>query len=134
MALATESDVEAALGRDLQSTEDVSTLLETASDRVNAYLGWDVPDPVPGPVIRVVAEMVAAVLLKPAITSAMYDAGSGIGSGTGGYNQTREATSVRVGVDPGTSIGPWMTGEQKKRLGPYRATGLVRMVSDRTAT
>ena len=48
MTLASEVDVESALGRDLAETEDVSTLLEEASDLVAGYLGYT-PDPVPSP-------------------------------------------------------------------------------------
>ena len=111
MALASEDLVEAALGRALTSSEDVSTLLESASDRVVGYLRYT-PDPVPDPVARVVAEMVAAVLLKPAVNSADY--------GANGYNVQRETLTAKVGVDTSTSIGPWLTSQQKLALNPYR--------------
>lgn len=112
MALASEADVEAALGRELTDAEDVSTLLETASDLVCGYLGYE-PDPAPEPVARVVADMVAAVVSKPATTTADYQAT--------GYNVMREAATIRVGVESQTSTGPWLTAALKMRLKPYRS-------------
>jgi hypothetical protein len=109
VAFATSADVEAALGRSL--TEDVTELLESASDLVAGYL-LHIPDPVPPAVKRAVATMVAAVLTKPDVTVAQYDAG--------GYNQVREAAGVRVGVESSTTSGPWLTQSIKQRLRPYR--------------
>jgi hypothetical protein len=111
MPLASEDDVENALGRPLASSEDVTTLLEEASDLVVGYLGYT-PDPVPSPVARVVADMVAAVVTKPAQTTADYQAT--------GYNVLREAPMVRVGVESATATGPWLTAALKMRLRPYR--------------
>lgn len=111
MALASEAEVEAALGRELTDAEDVSALLEEASDLVVGYLGHQ-PDPVPDPVARVVATMVVAVLTKPATTTADYNAG--------GYNTAREFANVRVGVESASSTGPWLTASLKMRLRPYR--------------
>lgn len=111
MAFATSANVEAALGRSLTSGEDVSTLLEEASDLVAGYLLY-VPDPVPVAVERAVATMVAAVLTKPDVTVAQYDAS--------GYNTARPAPSVRVGVESATTTGPWLTNSIKQRLRPYR--------------
>ena len=111
MALASEDLVEAALGRALALSEDVSSLLESASDRVVGYLRYT-PDPVPDPVARVVAEMVAAVLLKPAVNTADY--------GANGYNVQRETVAAKVGMETSTSIGPWLTRQQKLALNPYR--------------
>lgn len=113
MALATEGDVEAALGRSLTSTESdaVGAMLNTASDLVVGYLGRT-PNPVPGPVARVVADMVAAVISKPSITVADYNAS--------GYNQSREAAGVHVGMESATTSGPWLTKALKMRLRPYR--------------
>jgi hypothetical protein len=116
MPLASEADVENALGRSLTSTEDVSTLLEEASDLVVGYLGYT-PDPVPTPVARVAATMVAAVLTKPALTVADYNQG---GANSIGYNTVRESASVRVGVESATTTGPWLTASLKMRLRPYR--------------
>jgi len=112
MALASEADVEAALGRDLGEAEDVSTLLEEASDLVVGYLR-STPDPVPDPVARVVATMVAAVLTKPASNNAEY--------GSNGYNVIRESMTVKVGVESATTTGPWLTRSLKTRLRPYRS-------------
>ena len=113
MALASDADVEAALGRELAEAEDVSTLLEEASDLVAGYLGYT-PDPAPSPVARVVATMVAAVLTKPAVSTADY--------GVNGYNVIREAMPVKVGVESATSTGPWLTASLKMRLRPYRTS------------
>ena len=111
MALASEADVEDALGRSLALTEDVSTLLEEASDLVAGYLGYT-PDPVPSPVARVVATMVVAVITKPATTTADY--------GASGYNVARESATVKVGTESATTTGPWLTASLKMRLKPYR--------------
>lgn len=112
MPLASEDDVENALGRPLASSEDVTTLLEEASDLVVGYLGYT-PDPVPSPVSRVVATMIAAVLTKPATNNADY--------GSNGYNVARESMTVKVGVESATTTGPWLTAALKLRLKPYRA-------------
>lgn len=112
MALASASDVEAALGRALAEDEDVSTLLDEASDLVAGYLGY-APDPAPLPVARVVASMVVAVMNKPAVNSADY--------GVNGYNVARESMPVKVGVESATTTGPWLTAALKMRLRPYRS-------------
>lgn len=125
MALATEVDVENALGRSLTESEDVTTLLEEASDLVVGYLRHE-PDPVPDPVARAVATMVAAVLTKPAVTTADYDAG--------GYNISREAAAVRVAVESATTSGPWLTQSLKRRLSMYRRLGGINMISERDNT
>ena len=126
MALASEQDVENALGRALTASEDVTTLLESASDRVVGYLRHT-PDPVPAPVARVVGEMVAAVLSKPAVTTSDYQAG--------GYNTQREVATVRVGVEPATTIGAWLSKSQKLVLNMYRrAGGSIEMRSERDHT
>ena len=109
MALASEVDVENALGRPV--TEDVSTLLEEASDQVVGYLGYT-PAPVPPAVARVVATMVVAVLTKPQTTTSDYQAS--------GYNVQREVATVRIGQEPATTTGPWLSAALKMRLKPYR--------------
>lgn len=111
MALASSADVELALGRELTDAEDVSNLLDTASDAVIAFLGGE-PDPVPPAVTRAVADVVVACLTKPAVTTADYQAS--------GYNTNREATAVRVGVESATTTGPWLPKSIKARLAPYR--------------
>lgn len=120
MALASEEDVENALGRALTQSEDVTTLLESASDLVTAFLGGE-PDPVPDPVARVVGEMVAAVLTKPAVNAADY--------GANGYNVARESMPVKIGVESATSSGPWLTRSWKTRLLPYRTVASRRAFS-----
>lgn len=123
MALATQADVESALGRFLTESEDISTLLEEASDLVIGYLGCE-PDPVPPAVARAVATMVVACLTKPATTTADYNAG--------GYYQQREAATVQVGVESATTTGPWLTAALKKRLARFRTmSGGIQLGSER---
>lgn len=124
MSLASESDVEDALGRVLADDEDVSTLLEEASDLVAGYLGYT-PDPVPSPVARVVATMVVAVLTKPAVSTSDYQAS--------GYNVQREVTAVKVGVESATTSGPWLTASLKMRLRPFRTSATRRVFTIDTA-
>ena len=123
MSLASESDVENALGRVLTDDEDVSTLLEEASDLVVGYLGYT-PDPVPAPVARVVATMVVAVLTKPTVTKADYDAS--------GYSTASEYASVRVGVESATTSGPWLTASLKMRLKRFRTSATRSVFSIKT--
>ena len=125
MALATEQDVENALGRSLTESEDVTTLLEEASDLVVGYLRHE-PDPVPGPVARAVATMVAAVLTKPATTTADLDAT--------GYNVARESAAVRIGIESATTTGPWLTNSLKRRISRYRRLEGFSMISERRQT
>lgn len=119
MALASEADVEGALGRSLTDSEDVSTLLEEASDLVVGYLGYT-PDPVPSPVARVTATMVAAVLNKPTITTADYGATGYSVSSSASTPSAREYAQVHVGQESATTSGPWLTAGLKMRLRPYR--------------
>lgn len=100
------------MGRALTEGEDVSALLDEASDLVAGYLGY-APDPAPLPVARVVATMVVAVMTKPATNSADY--------GVNGYNTARESMAVKVGVESATTTGPWLTAALKMRLRPYRS-------------
>ncbi len=125
MPLASEDDVENALGRPLASSEDVTTLLEEASDLVVGYLGYT-PDPVPDPVSRVVATMISAVLTKPATNNADY--------GSNGYNVARESMTVKVGVESATTTGPWLTAALKMRLKPYRTAATRSVFSIQTYT
>jgi hypothetical protein len=113
VALASEADVENAIGRSLLEAEDVSTLLEEASDLVCGYLGYT-PDPVPDPVARVAATMVAAVLTKPATTTGDL--------GASGYNIARESATVKIGTESATTTGPWLTASLKMRLRPFRSS------------
>ena len=124
MALAVDVDVEAALGRSLTTAENVSNLLEEASDLVVGYLGYT-PDPVSPAVVRVVATMVAAVLTKPAVSTSDYQAS--------GYNVQREVAAVKVGVESATTSGPWLTAALKQRLRPYRTASTRKVFSIDTA-
>lgn len=113
MALATSDDVEAALGRPL--TEDVDFLLEEASDRVVAYLGYT-PDPTPPAVGRVVAAMVAAVLTRPTVVE-------------GAEALTAGPYGVRFSANASTR-GPWLSSEQQKRLNPFRRMTAITLESE----
>lgn len=125
MPLASEDDVENALGRPLASSEDVTTLLEEASDLVVGYLGHT-PDPVPDPVSRVVATMVVAVLTKPSTSASDYGQADG-------YNVVRESMTVKVGIESATTTGPWLTAALKLRLKPYRTASTRSVFSINTA-
>jgi len=113
MALATDADVERALGRSLADEAEqasVALLLEEASDRVVAYLGH-APDPVPPAVTRAVARMVEKVLNKPTTTTADYSAG--------GYNSSQQMLTYRA--TPAESSDPWLSKTIKDMLSPYRS-------------
>lgn len=107
MALATRAQVETALRRSLDPSEDVDGLLETASDLVIGYLHpCPIPEPTPPAISRVVADMVVAVLTRPA--------------GLGGEPSDMQAGVYRVGFQPGTnSPTPFLTAALKARLAPY---------------
>lgn len=112
--LATQADVESALGRFLTESEDVTWVLRTASDRVAAYLGGR-PDPVPPEVSAVVADVVVAIITKPAVNTADYNAG--------GYYQQRETATLQLSPDSVTNTGPWLSKEHKARLRYFRIRG-----------
>lgn len=111
MALATQEDVEAALGRSLtpEEAERVGNQLEEASDLVLGYLKCPPPTPTPDAITRVVASMVAALIMRPA-------------------NQPVNADQVNAGpygvryTEGSTSSGPWLTSALKMRLSPYRCS------------
>jgi len=112
MALATDADVERALGRSLADEAEqasVALLLEEASDRVVAYLGHT-PDPVPPAVTRAVARMVEKVLNKPTTTAGDYQAG--------GYNSSQQMLTYRA--TPTESSDPWLSKTIRDMLAPYR--------------
>jgi hypothetical protein len=112
MALATQADVEAILGRPLTPEEAarVESQLEEASDLVVGYLHpCPLPTPTPTAIVRVVASMVAALIKNP--TPATVPSGATT-LGAGPYN---------VGFSEGaTSPGPWLTAKHKMRLRPFR--------------
>lgn len=109
----------------MTQSEDVTTLLEEASDLVVGYLGHE-PDPVPDPVARAVATMVVAVLNKPVTTTSDYNAG--------GYNVSREAAAVRVAVESATTTGPWLTKSLERRLARFRRLPGLSLTSERAVT
>lgn len=122
MALATQSDVEARLGRSINPAEQalVPGLLDEASDLVVGYIGprARLGPPVPDTVARVVSRMVARVLQTPAgevgVTLQQKSAGPYQLSNT--YNP-----DSRNG-------GPWLTKADKKALRPFKLGGFsVRM-------
>ena len=112
MALATEDDVAAALGRDLDS--DVETLLEEASDLVLGYLHCPDLDPVPPAVSRVVASMVASALNRAPGMAAMAP----------GDSLTAGPYSISGGGDSSSGT-VWLTNGLKLRLRPYRCSSMV---------
>lgn len=119
MAFATQTDVEAALGRSLTSTEAVSvdTLLDEATDLIIGYLGCT-PDPVPDAVKRVTARMVARVFSQ-----------SQISVGASQVQETAGPFSRSTSYPAGTSNGaPWISAADKVALRPYRCGGGFRAV------
>ncbi|MEC4616199.1 hypothetical protein [Tsukamurella tyrosinosolvens] len=107
MALATREQVETALRRSLDPSENVDGLLDTASDLVIGYLHpCPIPEPTPPAISRVVADMVVAVLTRPV--------------GLVGEPTDMQAGPWRVGLQPGTnSPTPYLTAAMKARLAPY---------------
>jgi hypothetical protein len=123
VALATQADVEAILGRELTEAEAalVSSQLDEASDLVLGYLRCPtLAVPTPEAIVRVVAAMVASVITRP--TSQPY----------GADQLTAGPYSVRY-TEGSTSGGPWLTAALKMRLAPYRCGSMVSvpMVSER---
>jgi len=114
--LATQADVEAALGRSLTANEAarVGALIDQASDLVTGHLHpCPIPTPTPGPITRVVAEMAANVLSRPTVLLP--------------ETQTMATGPHSVSFAPGaTSPGPYLTAAFKTRLAPYRCgNGMV---------
>lgn len=108
-ALATQQDVQAALGRELTAQESAAApgLLAEATDLVVGYLWpFEVPTPAPAGIVRAVASMTAVVLTRPAI---MHEA----------TQLTADVFSASFA--PGTtSPGPYLTAALKQRLRPFR--------------
>ncbi len=124
MALATQPDVEASLGRPLSAEEAarVVGLLEEASDLVIGYLHpCPIPDPTPAAIKRVAATMVATSIRRPALQP---EGATTLGAGP--YN---------VGIsEAASSAAPYLTAALKARLAPFRCgNGMVSMplVSER---
>lgn len=114
MALAATSDVEARLGRPLETTEvaRVEALLDDASAAVIGYCRQDfaVP-PVPTAVAGVVAKMAARALQSAAGTG-------------GGFIQNQTAGPFGVQFSAAATTGDvWMTAADKLALRPHRLGG-----------
>ncbi len=114
MALASDTDVVAALGRPLTVDEQARTpgLLAEAEDLIRGYLGALARlDPVPDAVRRVAARMVARVLGAPT-----GEVGLQSDQMTAGPFQwsTRYSSESRSG-------DPWLSGSDRTKLRPYKA-------------
>lgn len=124
--LASQADVEAALGRSLTPAEttQINSLLGEASDLIIGHLGCDPTDPdadppVPATVTRVAARMVARVFGQ---ASQAF--------GSEGTTETVGPFSRTVRFASGTTSGaPWVTNADKVSLRPYRCGGGMRTVS-----
>ena len=115
VALASPTDVEARIGRQLteDETSAVGGLLDEASAMVEGYLGRAVPAPVPAPVTIVVSRMVARVLESPTD-----------GFAAESLQQTAGPFSHSVRFAAGASGGsPWMTAGDRMVLRRYRRSG-----------
>lgn len=124
MALATQADVEADLGRPLNESEQarLPSLLTKASAAVIGYTGQDFePAPYPETVVAVVAGMVSRV----------FEAGA-----TGLANVEQQNTGpfgVRYATGS-TSSAPWLSSADKMMLRPFRLGGgltSVQLVGER---
>ena len=122
MALATQGDVEAMLGRDLTTAEAsrVVGLLARADALVMGWLGCPAePAPLPPAITSVVADMVARVLGSTA---------------TVGVEQVSvDSTSVRYSQSA-SSGAVWLTDSDRLALRRFRCGGgltSVQLVSDR---
>lgn len=118
MAFADETDVEAALGRDLTTaeSEQVDTLLEEATDLLIGYLGCE-PDPAPDAVVRVCARMVARVFAQAASANAPVVGASQVQQTAGPFSFGTSFPAVA------SSGSPWLTANDKVALRPYRCGG-----------
>lgn len=122
MALATQADVEAELGRVLTASETdrVGSLLTKASAIVIGWTGQDFePAPYPDTVVVVTAEMVARVLQQATISPVMPE------------QQSAGAFSVRYPAAV-TGGGPWLSAGDKLALRPFRrGVTSVQLVGER---
>ncbi|ATL70778.1 hypothetical protein [Nocardia terpenica] len=112
MPLATDSDVQARLGRTLTPAElaRVPGLIDEASDLITGFLRPRVvPDPVPDVLRRVVSRMVARVLESPAGDVGMTGHQMSAGPFQVGHTYMPDS---RTG-------GPWLTKQDKIALRPY---------------
>lgn len=125
MALATNADVEARLGRDLTEAEEgrAEALLDDASAIVIGYCGTDFePPPYPSAVVGVVAKMVARTLSRGEVTG-------------GEFAEQQNAGPFGVRYSSASSAGDmWLTAADKLALRPWRRGGgmvSVGLVSER---
>lgn len=113
MALATQADVEARLGRALEASEAarLPSLLSDTSALVIGYCGQDFePAPYPEPVTGVVAKAVARLLLA--------------GSSAVPFAEQQAAGPFSVRLSSGAASGDaWLTAADKLALRPYRLGG-----------
>lgn len=126
MELATQADVEAALGRSLTMEESARAdfLLRRASAMVIAYLGCDPTDAdtgdVPPDVVDTVALMVARVYIRAGQASGVMDGATQIQQGVGPF------TLGGTFSNGNNSTAPWFEAGDKLALRPYRCgAGLV---------
>lgn len=124
MALATQEDVEAVLGRPLSESETAraESLLRRASALVIGYTGQDFePAPYPETVVEVTASMAARAV----------DTASAAPAGV--EQQTQGPFSVRFS-SAASSGGPWLSASDKIMLRPHRLGGgltSVQLVGER---
>jgi hypothetical protein len=110
---AAASDVQAALGRPIDPSIDLTFLLLTASDLVAGYLNGQVPNPIPNMLLRVTAEVVANVLNRPQTPPDPTD-----------NAYTLSGFAYQVGP---SSVGPWLNASQQERLDLFRSGGLYQL-------
>lgn len=122
MALATQADVEARLGRDVTPTEAtrLPSLLSDASAVVIGYCGQDFEPEYPEAVVGVVAKMAARALGR---------------SGAGEFVEQQNAGAFGVRYSAASSDGDvWLTKADKLALRSHRLGGgvtSVQLVSER---
>lgn len=113
--VATPTDVEKRLGRDLDADElaVVEGLLEEAEVLVEGYLGR-IPDPVPRRVSVVASRMVARVLEQPD-AEAFY--AESVQHSAGPFSETKRYSTGASGGSP------WLTAADKQALRRVRVGG-----------
>lgn len=113
--VATPTDVEKRLGRDLEDDElaVVEGLLEEAEVLVEGYLGR-IPEPVPRRVTVVASRMVARVLEQPD-AEAFY--AESVQHSAGPFSETKRYSTGASGGSP------WLTAADKQSLRQSRSGG-----------
>lgn len=126
MALATQADVVARLGRDLSGPEAarLPSLLADATALVAGYLGRDyTPEAYPAPVAGVVARMVVRLLAQGDVTPGLESTTEAAGPFSRGFK-----------YGGGSSGDVYLSATDKTMLKPYRLGGglsSVQLVGDR---